>query len=115
MKCSRAPGAHEPEAYFPQPVDLGGIGHLAGRADGGDAPAGPPGQVQLIRLERDHGAAGGGGELAAAVGPDHDVTVVEGEVDQLHRGQRPPGVDDPAHRHRCHQHEAFVAGQLLEG
>src|SRR4249919_1162821 len=61
------------EPYRPQPGELVGIGYLARRPDGGDAPAGPGVQVQLVRLEGDHGAAGGGGELAAAVGPDHDV------------------------------------------
>src|SRR5689334_24605588 len=65
------------EAYRPQPGQLAGVGNLAGRPDGGDAPAGLAGLVQLVRLERDHGAAGGGSKLAAAVGPDHDVTTVE--------------------------------------
>src|SRR6266581_4911795 len=91
VSFSRGP---RPEAKRPQPGQLARIGHLTGRPDGGDAPAGLVGQVHLIRLERDHGAAGGGGELAAAVGPDNDVSLVLGEVDQFHRGQRPPGVDD---------------------
>src|SRR5580693_6167817 len=55
------------------------------------------------------------GELAGAIGPDDDVAVVEREVDQFDRGQRPPGIDDPANGYRCHQPEAFLPGQLLEG
>ena len=108
------PGSPGGEAYRLQPGDLLGIGHLPRRPDGGHAPAGPVLQVQAIGLERDHGTAGGGGELAAAVGPQDDVTVVEGEVDQFHGGQRPPGIDDPAHGHRCHQLEAFIPGQLRQ-
>ena len=60
------PGSPGAEADRLQPGDLLGIGHLTRRPDGGHAPAGLVLQVQAIGLERDHGTAGGGGELAAA-------------------------------------------------
>jgi GAF domain len=41
--------------------------------------------------------------------------VIEREINQLHGRQRLPGIDDPAHGHRCHQREAFIPGQLLQG
>ena len=109
------PGRPRDQAEVPQPGHLARIGHLARLADGGDAPAGPVAGIQAVHLERDHGAAGGGGELAAAVGAQHDIAVIDGEVDQFHGGQRAPGIDNPAYGFGGHQREALIAGQLPQG
>jgi signal transduction histidine kinase len=103
------------ETHLLQLADFRGIGHFPRLSDGGDAPPGPLVGVQAIDFERDDGMLDGDGDLAAAIGPDDDVAVVEREVDQFDRGQRSPGIDDPADGHRCHQPEAFIPGQLLEG
>jgi hypothetical protein len=84
-----------------------------GLADGGDAPAGATLGIQAVGLEGDYGLTGRGGQLAAVVRPDNDVAVINGEVNQFHGRQRLPGVDDPAHRHRCHEVQAFIPGQSL--
>jgi hypothetical protein len=107
----RDPGA---EAHLLQLADFGGIGHFPRLPDGGDAPPGLLVRVQAIGFERDDGMLGRDGKLATAIGPDDDVAVVEREVDQLHRRQRPAGINDPAHGHRGHQPEAFIPGQLLK-
>ncbi len=95
------PQAGDPgtEAYLLQPGDVRGVGHLAGGADGGDTPAGALLGVYDVGLERDDRPAGRGGDLAAPVRPDDDVAALEGEVDQLHGGQRLAGVDDPPDGH----------------
>lgn len=101
------------EADPGQPADLIGIGDLVRRADGGDAPADTEVEVQAVGLEGNHRPAGRGGQLAAVIGLDDDVAAIESEIDQLHRRQRLPGIDDPAHGDRGHQLETFIAGQLL--
>src|SRR3954449_9027989 len=99
MKCSRRPGAQEsrpiscsraisaasvtsregPMAVTLQPERYSGSTTSASNATIARAPPVAP--------ERDDRPAGRRGELAAAVRPDDDVAVCEGEVDQFHGGQ----------------------------
>ncbi len=69
--------------------------------------------VQAIGLERDDGVPGRGGELTVTVRFNDDVAIVKREIDNLDSRQRLPGIDDPAHGHRCHELETFTPGQLL--
>src|ERR1700677_4060757 len=94
------------------PVDRQGVGHLTGAADDGYVPAGLVLRAEVVGLERDDAVAHGGRELAAD-GSDDDVTAVKGEVDELHRGQCLPGVNDPAHANGRHQPQAFTSRQVL--
>ena len=67
MKWSRSPGAHGTSADLLQTADLLAVGYRPGLPDDGHAPAGVPGEVHAVGLERDDGAAGRGGELAPAI------------------------------------------------
>src|SRR5271165_214459 len=109
----RLPGAPGAQAYRLQPVDFARISHYPRPSDDRDTPAGLVGDVEAIGLESDDGVADIGDERVTWVGPDDDVTVIEGEMDKLHRRQRPPGEDDPADGHGGQEPERFIPGQLL--
>ena len=55
-------------------------------------------QVDVVDLESDDGVPGGGSELAAILGPEDDLLVVEEVDDRLHRRQRAGGERDPTDR-----------------
>ena len=72
------------------------------------------GDVHAACLEGDDHSPGRGGELAAGVRPYDDVAVGQREVHEFHRGQRLPGVDDPAQGHLSHQPQALLPRQVLK-
>jgi signal transduction histidine kinase len=111
LLLARDPG---PEADRPQPCDICGIGHLPGLTDRRHAPAASPGGVEIVRLERHHRVLHRRGELAARIGPDHDVPAVKREVHQLHRGECLPGIDDAADRCRGEQLEALTRREAFK-
>ena len=114
MKWSRCPGTHDVSADLLQAADLLAVGYRARLPDDGHAPAGVPVDVHGVGLERDDSAASRGRELSLGTRPDDDVAVDEREVDELDRGQRLPGIDDPADGHRAHQPHALIRRQLFE-
>jgi hypothetical protein len=109
-----SPGDPGRKRHRHEAADLRAIGDRPGLPDDRNAPAAVLGEVHAVRLERDDGPAGRGGELPFGAGSDDDVAVDEREVDKLDRGKCLPGIDDPADRHRAHQPHAVRPREPFE-
>jgi len=90
------------------------VDDLVGLADADHAPSRACLQVEVVDLESDDGVPGGGSELAAVLGPEDDLLVVEVVSDRLHRGQRAISERDPTDRATGEEAQALGSLQLMQ-
>lgn len=96
--CGRRVSAPTGRCGVSECGEPGRIDDLVGLADAKHAPARVGLQVDVVDLESDHGVPGGGSELAAVLGPEDALLVVEVVSDRLHRRQRAISERDPTDR-----------------
>jgi hypothetical protein len=87
----------------------GPVGEDFGHTGDDDTPAGPRLAVEVVDLDREHAAVGGGGQARVGGGAEHDVPGVDRVVHRQHGGQGVNGEDHPAHPACSQQGDGLVS------